>query len=119
MAIRTKRIHEPASRSDGTRILVDRLWPRGVSKEKAAVNFWARELAPSDELRKWYGHAPGKWTKFKSRYFRELDNNRAALAALAPYLNAKTVTLVFGSKEATLNNASALKEYLESRKDGE
>jgi len=119
MAIRTKRIYEPASRGDGTRILVDRLWPRGVSKEKAAVSFWARELAPSDELRKWYGHAPEKWKKFRSRYFNELDNNPAALAALAPYLNAKTVTLVFGSKEERFNNASALKEYLESRKDGE
>lgn len=119
MAIRTKRIYEPASRSDGTRILVDRLWPRGVSKEKANIEFWARDLAPSDELRKWYGHAPEKWKEFRSRYFRELDNNPAALAALSPYLKAKTVTLVFGSKEEVLNNASALKEYLESRKDGE
>lgn len=119
MAIRTKRIHEPASRGDGTRILVDRLWPRGVSKEKAAISFWARDLAPSDELRKWYGHAPEKWEKFRSRYFNELDNNPAALDALSPYLKAKTVTLVFSSREEELNNASALKEYLESRKDGE
>ena len=115
MAIKTKRIYEAASRGDGTRILVDRLWPRGISKEKAGVRFWARDLAPSDALRKWYGHAPKKWETFKSRYFNELDNNPAALEALLPYLSAKTVTLIFSSKEEVLNNAGALKEYLESR----
>ncbi len=115
MAIRTKRIYEPASASDGARILVDRLWPRGVSKDKAAVKFWAREIAPSDKLRKWYGHAPEKWKKFRIRYFKELDDNPAALDVLSPYLEAQTVTLVFSSREEKLNNAGALKEYLEER----
>ena len=119
MAIRVKRIYEPASPSDGTRILVDRLWPRGISKENAKIEFWARDLAPSDDLRKWYGHEPDKWKKFKSRYFKELDNNSAALAALSPYLHADRVTLVFSSREEKLNNATALKEYIESRQHEE
>lgn len=116
MEIRTKRIYAPAGGEDGTRVLVDRLWPRGISKEKAAIEFWARDIAPSDGLRKWYGHAPDKWKTFRSRYFKELDKNPAALAALSPYLRGKRVTLVFSSREEDLNNARALKEYLESRK---
>ena len=87
-----------------------------MSKEKAAIEFWARDLAPSNALRKWYGHSPEKWKSFRDRYFKELDENPAALEAVTPYLNTRTVTLVFGSKEEKFNNAAALKEYLESRK---
>lgn len=115
MNIRTKRIYEGKSAGDGTRILVDRLWPRGISKEKAAIDYWARDVAPSDELRKWYQHEPGKWKRFRARYFKEIDENPAALEQLLPHLEAEMVTLVFSSREEKLNNATALKEFLESR----
>ena len=114
MKIETKRIYAEPAPSDGARILVDRLWPRGVSKDKARIDHWARAAAPSHELRKWYRHEPDKWDEFRNRYFAELDDNQAALAELAPHLGDGTVTLVFSSKEEELNNASALKEYLES-----
>jgi uncharacterized protein YeaO (DUF488 family) len=111
--IRTRRIYEAASRSDGRRILIDRLWPRGVSKEKAQLHFWARSIAPSDGLRKWYRHEPSKWDEFRRRYFAELDANAEGLAELRAELGTGAVTLVFGSKEERLNNAAALREYLE------
>lgn len=113
--IRTKRVYEKAAKSDGTRILVDRLWPRGVSRERAGVAHWVRELAPSDALRKWYRHDPALWNEFKRRYFKELDGRSEALEELRPLLSGDVVTLVFGSKEETLNNACALKEYLQTR----
>ena len=112
----TKRIYEGASPEDGNRILIDRLWPRGVSKEKAAIDYWARDAAPSNELRKWYGHDHEKWAEFRTRYFAELDAAPEAVLALreaiAPGLN----TIVFASKEEDLNNARALFEYLSERK---
>ena len=116
MEIRTKRIYEAASRADGRRILIDRLWPRGVSKEKARIDFWARAAAPSDALRQWYRHDPEKWTEFRERYFAELDANPEALAELREHLAPGRNTLVFGSKEEKLNNAAALREYLGSRR---
>jgi len=112
--IRTKRIYEPAARSDGRRILIDRLWPRGVSKEAARIDYWARPVAPSDELRRWYRHDAAKWAEFRRRYFAELDANGDGIEALREQLGKDTVTLVFGSKEEELNNATALKEYLEA-----
>ncbi len=116
MAIRTKRVYEPPEQKDGRRILVDRLWPRGLSKEKAAVDYWARDVAPSSELRRWYGHAPEKWPEFKRRYFAELDTNGEGVAQLRNALGRGGATLLFGSAELRLNNAAALKEYLESRR---
>lgn len=113
--IRTKRIYEAAAEEDGCRILVDRLWPRGVSREKAALDFWARDIAPSDGLRKWYGHEAAKWPEFRRRYFAELRDNPQAVEALAGYLSHDTVTLLFSSREEELNNARALREFLESR----
>lgn len=113
----TKRIYEPAERSDGRRILIDRLWPRGVSKEKAAVDYWAKEAAPSSELRKWYQHDPEKWPEFKTRYFAELDAAPEALAALRKELAPGLNTIVFSSKEEELNNAHALILYLEAHPD--
>lgn len=114
MDVRTKRIYEQASEGDGRRVLVDRLWPRGISKERARVDHWARSIAPSDALRKWYGHDPSKWEEFRRRYFAELDANAEAVDALRAEIDAArgAVTLVFDSKEETLNNASALREYL-------
>ncbi len=115
MRIRTKRVYEPKARSDGRRILVDRLWPRGVAKVRAGIDFWARAVAPSNELRRWYRHAPEKWPEFRTRYFAELDANPAGVAELRAQLGRGMVTLLFGSREAQRNNATALREYLRSR----
>ncbi len=114
MRLRTKRVYEGSVSADGRRILVDRLWPRGVSKAKVNIDLWAKTVAPSNELRKWYGHDPDKWDQFRQRYFQELDANAEGVAELRTHLGSGTVTLIFSSKETRLNNASALKEYLES-----
>ena len=110
--IQVKRIYEAASPSDGTRILVDRLWPRGISKEAANIAYWAKEIAPSAELRKWYQHDPAKWDEFRARYFAELDCNPNGISELRSHMGDGTVTFVFSSKETVLNNAYALREYL-------
>ena len=113
MQVRIKRIYEESKSSDGRRILIDRLWPRGVSKQAAAIDFWAKSVAPSNELRKWYQHDPAKWSEFRDRYFAELDANPEGVAELLEHLGDGPATLVFASKEERLNNASALREYLE------
>jgi uncharacterized protein YeaO (DUF488 family) len=113
--IRTKRAYDPPSQDDGCRILVDRLWPRGLSKEKAGLDLWMKEIAPSTELRKWYGHEPDKWSEFKRRYFSELDTNSEQLDILAKEMQRGIVTLLYASKEEKLNNVEALKEYLETK----
>lgn len=115
MRIRTKRVYEPPARSDGKRILIDRLWPRGLSKSAARLDYWARSIAASNELRRWYGHEPAKWDAFRERYFAELDANPEGMAELRAHLGTGTNTLLFGSRETRLNNATALREYLESR----
>lgn len=113
MTLRIKRVYEPAAEDDGFRVLVDRLWPRGLSKTAAALDLWLRDAAPSNELRTWYNHDSAKWGEFRRRYFAELDANEGALA---PLLEAATrggrVTLVYSSREERLNNAEALGEYL-------
>lgn len=114
MTIRTKRVYEPPAPSDGRRILVDRLWPRGLSKERACVDCWAKSIAPSHELRRWYGHAPERWDEFRRRYFAELDANPAGVAELRAQLGKGANTLLYGSTEERLNNATALRAYLES-----
>jgi uncharacterized protein YeaO (DUF488 family) len=114
MTIRIKRVYDPRDAGDGRRILIDRLWPRGLSKEDAKIYYWAREIAPSDALRQWYGHHPDKWMEFKSRYFAELDANRDGFAELRRQMGEGAVTFLFSSKEPRLNNAFALKEYVES-----
>jgi uncharacterized protein YeaO (DUF488 family) len=96
--------------------LIDRLWPRGLSKAGARLDYWAKAVAPSTQLRQWYRHEAAKWPEFRRRYFAELDANAAGLADLRQYLGKGTVTLLFGSKEDRLNNASALQEYLERRR---
>lgn len=95
--------------------MVDRLWPRGLSKEKAKLDGWVKEIAPSNELRRWYGHDPDKWIEFKSRYTAELDANPDSVAAVLRELRPDTVTFLYSSKEQRLNNAVALKEYIESK----
>lgn len=114
----TRRVYAPASPDDGRRILIDRLWPRGVSKARAAIDYWARDAAPSDALRKWYEHDPDKWPEFRKRYFAELDAAPEAVAALRAELGPGLNTIVFASKEERLNNASALVEYLEALEAG-
>ena len=118
MTLRTKRIYEGYARSDGRRVLIDRLWPRGVSKAEARIDFWAKSVSPSQELRRWYQHDPEKWLEFRRRYFTELDANPTGLAELRAQLGRGTATLLFGSKEEKLNNAAALLEYLESGRVG-
>ena len=113
--IRTKRVYEAKARSDGRRILIDRLWPRGLTRADAVVDFWARAIAPSHELRRWYQHAPAKWPEFRKRYFAELDANPAGIAELRANFGRGPVTFLYSSKETRLNNATALVEYLESR----
>jgi uncharacterized protein YeaO (DUF488 family) len=110
-ALRIKRAYEAPAASDGRRILVDRLWPRGLTKARARIDYWARAIAPSDALRKWYAHDAGKWQEFKRRYFAELDANAEGLEVLREHLGVDS-TLVFGSREEKLNNAVALSEYL-------
>ena len=114
IAIRIKRVYQEPEESDGRRILVDRLWPRGLSKDKAKVHVWVKEIAPSTELRRWYGHNPDKWPEFKIRYAVELEANRSKVDELLEEVQAGTVTFLYGSKEERLNNAVALKEFIES-----
>lgn len=116
MRIRVKRVYEPAAQADGRRILIDRLWPRGLAKAAARIDYWAKAVAPSTALRRWYGHEPAKWPEFRRRYFAELDANPDGVAALRAELGRGTVTILFGSKERRLNNATALCEYLSRRR---
>ncbi|WP_126450906.1 DUF488 domain-containing protein [Sulfodiicoccus acidiphilus] len=111
--IKVKRIYDEPSPEDGLRVLVDRLWPRGVKKEVARVDVWLKEIAPSDELRKWFSHDPGRWEEFKVKYREELEGNPnlARLAQLVRENNA--VTLLYSAKDRDRNNAVALREVLE------
>ena len=116
MKIHSRSVREKPARSDGRRILVDRLWPRGLSKERAAIDYWARDISPSTALRKWYNHDPAKWDEFRRRYFAELDDNAEGVTELRNQMGKGAVTLLFGSREARLNNATALIEYLKTRR---
>ena len=113
MSIALKRVYETASRSDGCRILVERLWPRGLSKQDAKIDLWPKETAPSTELRRWFSHDPDKWTEFKRRYFEELSARKESLEPIFERVREGRVTFVFASRELRFNNAVALKEYVE------
>jgi len=113
MKVPIKRVYDEPSEADGTRILIDRLWPRGVSKAKAKVDLWLKAIAPSTPLRQWFGHDPGKWEAFKQRYKDELDHNREAVAQLQAQLAQGNVTLVYGAKDQEHNDAVVLQEYVE------
>jgi len=117
MKIRIKRVYEKPAKEDGYRILVDRLWPRGLTKDKAKIDFWPKNLAPSNELRQWYQHDPAKWNEFKSRYFAELKANPELLQELLTRVRRGPVSFLYSSQEERLNNAVALKEYLEALKE--
>ncbi|MFQ5995006.1 MAG: DUF488 domain-containing protein [Acidiferrobacterales bacterium] len=115
MPIGLKRAYEPPRKADGLRVLVERLWPRGLSKDAAKIDWWPREAAPSTELRKWFGHEPKKWPEFKRRYFKELDSRAEVLEPIRGRMRHGTVTFVYATKEERFNNAVALKEYLERK----
>jgi uncharacterized protein YeaO (DUF488 family) len=111
--IKVKRIYDPPAPDDGKRILIDRLWPRGMKKEEAHIDEWLKEISPSNELRKWYSHDPAKWPEFKKRYRAEISKQTELLKRIKNEGKRGTVTLLFSTKELELNNAVALKEILE------
>jgi uncharacterized protein YeaO (DUF488 family) len=108
--MKIKRVYEKPEKDDGIRILVDRLWPRGLTKEKARVDLWLKDIAPSTELRKWFGHDPGKWKEFRKRYSDELKKNEEQVSLLKDQIKNGTVTLVYGAKDEEHNEAFVLKE---------
>ena len=112
MSIAVKRIYEPAAPEDGYRVLVDRIWPRGLSKERAAVDEWLKEVAPTTELRRWFDHVPERWPEFRKRYAAELESHEDALTPLRKRARRGKITLLFGAKEERYNNAVALKAFL-------
>ncbi len=115
MTLRIKRIYEPPAAQDGTRILVDRLWPRGVSREEAHVHAWLKEIAPSAELRRWFGHDPDKWDAFRRRYLEELENNPAAVEELKRQIGQSTATLLYGARDTEHNNALVLRDFIDGQ----
>ena len=108
-----KRAYDPPASGDGFRILVDRLWPRGISKATAHIDLWLKEVAPSTELRQWFGHDPAKWSEFQSRYGHELARNAEAIQTILAHARKGTVTLVFGAKDVEHNDAVVLKAHLD------
>ncbi len=112
--IQLKRVYEAPSASDGTRVLVERLWPRGLSKDRAKIDVWMRDVAPTPALRRWYQHEPSKWAEFRRRYRAELKANVDQIRDLKKTIGRKKVTFVFASKEEKKNSASVLKVFLES-----
>jgi uncharacterized protein YeaO (DUF488 family) len=111
--IKLKRAYEGVSQTDGKRLLVERLWPRRLSKDRLKLDGWIREVAPTTELRKWFGHDPAKWRQFRIRYFRELDSRPESWRPIVSLARGGTVTLVYSSRDEELNNAVALREYLQ------
>ena len=110
--IAVKRIYEPPAPTDGQRVLIDRIWPRGVRKVDAALTLWLKDIAPSDGLRRWFGHKPGRWAEFQQRYRTELDGNSETVGELRGLLSKGRVTLLYGAHDEAHNNAVALCDYL-------
>jgi uncharacterized protein YeaO (DUF488 family) len=115
--VQLKRAYEKPSKADGERVLVERLWPRGVTKERAAVNLWLKDIAPSPQLRKWFGHDPAKWKQFERRYWNELKGHAEAVDLLRRKAKRGTLTLVYSAHDEEHNAAVALKTLLEADKD--
>ncbi len=112
--IQIKRIYDPASRDDGKRIYIDRLWPRGMKKEEVKIDEWLKEISPSDSLRKWFGHDPSKYAEFKRRYTKELERHSEIVERIKKEAKKETVTLLFSAKDVEHNNATAMKELLDA-----
>ena len=115
MVIKVERIYNNPRGNKTFRVLVDRLWPRGLSKANVKVDLWQKDIAPSNSLRKWFSHDENKWNDFKARYFKELEKNRESVSTILDKINEGPITLLYGSKEEKYNNAIALKEYLEEK----
>ncbi len=113
MPFRLKRVYQSPETDDGFRVLVERLWPRGVSKQAAQLDLWLKDAAPSSELRRWYGHDPSRWLEFRARYYAELEQKNQLLVPLVKRAEADPVTLLFASREERLNSAAALLAYLQ------
>lgn len=113
--VRIKRVYEPASAHDGARVLVDRVWPRGISKEEAGLARWMKEIAPSTRLRQWFNHDPQRWEQFQREYAQELDANDDAVSQLLTLCAAGPVTLLYGARDEAHNNALVLQRYLAGR----
>ena len=116
--IRIKRIYDLPEQVDGSRVLVDRLWPRGVRKETAALTLWLKEIAPSPELRQWFGHDPARWQEFGRRYRSELEQNAAAVARLTELLRLGRLTLLYGARDTAHNHALILQGYIRNHSKG-
>jgi uncharacterized protein YeaO (DUF488 family) len=110
--IKLKRVYETAVKEDGERILVDRLWPRGLTKQKAKIDLWLKDLGPSTELRKWFGHDPEKWAGFRTKYRKELKTKDGLLGVIRKKAKVGTVTLLYGARDAEHNEALLIKDYL-------
>lgn len=113
--INIRRVYEEPEKTDGDRILVDRLWPRGLSKEKAAVDEWEKDIAPTTELRKWFDHSSELWPEFQKKYIAELRANEAATEFVKKYRDKKKITLLYAAKSEDYNNAVVLKQYLDKK----
>ena len=116
--IRLKRAYEPATDGDGMRVLVERLWPRGVTKARLKLDAWLKDVGPTTDLRQWFSHDPERWSQFRARYFRELDSRPEAWQPITSAARRGTVTLVYSSHDTEHNNAVALKEYLQAKRRG-
>jgi uncharacterized protein YeaO (DUF488 family) len=116
--LRIKRVYEPASAHDGARILVDRVWPRGITKEQAGLTLWMKDIAPSTGLRQWFNHDPDRWAQFQHEYARELDGNGEAVSRLLALCTEGPVTLLYGARDEQHNNALALQRYICGRRRG-
>lgn len=112
MSLQLKRVYEKPAKTDGTRVLVDRLWPRGLTKQRAAVDLWLKEIAPSTELRKWFGHDPEKWKEFRSRYRAELKSHPDEVRLITSKAREETVTLLYGARDQEHNEAIVLQQFL-------
>src|SRR5919204_6050764 len=115
MIIKTERIYDNPNGDSSFRILVDRIWPRGLSKERVKIDLWQKDIAPSNTLRKWFGHDEKKWDEFKRKYFKELDKKNDAINVILNKAKEQAITLLYGAKDERLNNAAVLKEYLEGK----
>jgi uncharacterized protein YeaO (DUF488 family) len=113
--IRVKRVYDPPDRKDGTRVLVDRLWPRGARKETVELTVWLKDIAPSAELRRWFGHDPARFAEFSRRYWAELSANKEAVGRMGDLMKSGTVTLLYAAHDTERNNARVLAEYLKAR----
>jgi uncharacterized protein YeaO (DUF488 family) len=114
--IKLKRVYEPPEKNDGLRILVERLWPRGISKERAKVDLWLKDGAPSTELREWFSHDPAKWEEFKKRYYKELETKKEMFSEIKKAASESIITFVFAARDVQHNSAVVLKTFIESLK---